>query len=218
MVGRIRAERGSETRKLILATAERLFAERGVNAVSNRQIGEAAGQGNIAAVSYHFGSKIDLIRTIARGHAEQVEQVRIRMLPGVMGSAEVRDWVACLVRPITEHMAALGSPTWYARFAAQVMADPVLHQATVDDSTSSPTVQALLEGLNRCLPDLPDVVHTERGVMARHLIVQMSVERERALAEGLPTLQSSWGELTTRLIDAITGLWLAPVTEHHEHQ
>lgn len=221
-MARTRVERGNETRQLIMATAERLFAERGVNAVSNRQIGEAAGQGNIAAVGYHFGSKVDLVRAIASGHAERVEQVRIGMLPEVAGSTEVRDWVACLVRPITEHMAALGNPTWHARFSAQVMSDPALHQATVDDAMSSPTVQALLEGLNRCLPDLPDVVHAERGAMARHLIVQMSVERERdrerALAEGLPIWQSSWDELATRLIDAIVGLWLAPVTRRDEHE
>jgi len=202
-----------------MATAERLFAERGVNAVSNRQISEAAGQGNIAAVGYHFGSKVDLICTIARTHAERVEQIRVRQLPETVGSNEVRDWVACLVRPITEHMAELGSPTWYARFAAQVMADPALRRVTVDDSMNSPTGQALLKGLNRCLPDLPATVHVERGVMTRHLIIQMSVERERALAEGLPTFQPSWSDLATSLIDAITGLWVAPATERDErHQ
>ncbi|WP_433868911.1 TetR family transcriptional regulator [Saccharopolyspora sp. CA-218241] len=195
-----------------MTTAERLFGEHGVHAVSNRQIGEAAGQGNSAAVSYHFGTKVDLIRAIAHGHAEQVEALRAGLLPRVIRSAEVRDWVGCLVRPITEHMAALGSPTWYARFSAQVMTDPALHQATVEDSMSSPTVHALLEGLNRCLPDLPQLVHAERGTMARHLIVHMCVERERALAEGSSTFQSSWDELATSLTDAISGLWQAPVT------
>ncbi|MYS36760.1 TetR family transcriptional regulator [Streptomyces sp. KhCrAH-43] len=216
MGDRARAERGNETRQLIMAAAERLFAERGVHVVSNRQIGEAAGQANSAAVGYHFGSKTDLVRAVARLHAEEVERLRIQMLPQVVGSGEVRDWVACLVRPITDHMAALGSPTWYARFTAQVMSDPSLHQATVEDSMSSPTVQALLEGLNRCLPQLPPMVHAERGVMARHLIIQMCVERERALAEGLQTFQASWDQLATSLTDAITGIWLAPVTARDE--
>ncbi|SEG95299.1 hypothetical protein SAMN05444920_10930 [Nonomuraea solani] len=31
----------------------------------------------------------------------------------------VRDWVACLVRSFTGHLAALGGPTWYARFCVQ---------------------------------------------------------------------------------------------------
>jgi hypothetical protein len=48
--------------------------------------------------------------------------------------------------------------------------------------------------------------------MARHLTAQMCAERERALAVGAPTLQPSWDDLATGLIDAIVGLWLAPVT------
>ena len=47
----------SPTRELLLNTAERLFAEHGVAAVSNRQICEAAGQGNNYAIGYHFGSR-----------------------------------------------------------------------------------------------------------------------------------------------------------------
>jgi AcrR family transcriptional regulator len=57
-----RAERNDVTRERILTAAERLFAEHGVSAVSNRQVAEAAGQGNTAVVGYHFGTKADLIR------------------------------------------------------------------------------------------------------------------------------------------------------------
>jgi len=45
-----RTDRASLTREAILIAAERLFAEHGVFAVSNRQVSEAAGQGNNAAV------------------------------------------------------------------------------------------------------------------------------------------------------------------------
>ncbi|MEE2042974.1 TetR family transcriptional regulator, partial [Nocardiopsis tropica] len=37
-------------------------------------------------------------------------------------------------------------------------------------------------------------------------------EHERALAEGEPTPRGSWHEAATGLTDALTGLWLAPVT------
>ena len=56
----VRAERASTTQEAILKAAERLYAEHGVFAVSNRQVSEAAGQGNNAAVGYHFGTKADL--------------------------------------------------------------------------------------------------------------------------------------------------------------
>ena len=56
------SDRSSGTREVILQAAERLFAERGMHAVSNRQISEAAPQGNNAAVCYHFGARTDLLR------------------------------------------------------------------------------------------------------------------------------------------------------------
>jgi AcrR family transcriptional regulator len=213
MAGRtLRAERVSETRERILDAAERLFAEHGVFAVSNRQVSEAAGQGNNTAVSYHFGSKADLVRAIARRHAEPIDQVRVRMLAEIGDSTEVRDWVSCLVRPSIEHLAALGSPTWFARFGAQAMTDPALREIMIDEALTSPALQQILDGLNRCLPALPAEVRTERGNMARQLMVHVSAERERALAEGTPTPRSSWHDAATGLIDAIAGLWLAPVT------
>lgn len=208
----IRTERAGTTRELILAAAERLFAERGVYGVSNRQISEAAGQGNNAAVGYHFGTKADLVRAISRKHTEQIEVSRARMVREVEGSADVRDWVTCLVRPFTEHMATRGSPTWFARFGAQVMTDPALRQILVEEGLNTPALHQILLGLNRCRPDLPAEVRAERHDMARQLMVHMWAERERALADGTATPRASWAEAGTGLIDAMVGLWLAPVT------
>jgi AcrR family transcriptional regulator len=206
-----RAARVSATREQILTAAERLFAEYGVSAVSNRQISQAAEQGNNAAVGYHFGTKTDLVRAVVRRHDDGVERLRRQHLAEIGDSTDVRDWVACLVRPSTEHLAALGSPTWYARFSAQLMTDPALRDVMVAECLGSPSLQRVVDGLNRCLPDLPIDVRLERGDMARQLIVHMCAERERALAEGTPTPRLSWHEAASGLIDAIVGLWLAPV-------
>jgi AcrR family transcriptional regulator len=214
-----RAERGSATRELILSTAERLFAEHGVFAVSNRQVSEAAGQGNNAAVGYHVGTKLDLIRAIVRKHTDQIERLRGQMLAEIGDSTDLRDWVTCLVRPSTEHLAALGNPTWFARFGAQLMTDPALREIMFEESlSSSAALQQVVAGMFRCLPDLPADVRQERGDMARQLMVHMIAERERALAEGTPTPRASWHEAGTGLIDAIVGLWLAPVTQTREEE
>ena len=213
MAGRtMRPPRGSATREVILDTAERLFAERGIHTVSNRQIGEEAAQGNNAAVNYHFGTKDDLVRAIARKHADQMERIRVSMVAETAGSVDLRAWVACLVRPFTEHLADLGSPTWYARFCVQVSSDPALHEIMVEEALTSASLRILLVGLNQCLPDLPAAVREERSIMARYLTAQMCAERERALAEGGVTLQASWEALADSLVDALAGLWLAPVT------
>jgi AcrR family transcriptional regulator len=206
-----RAVRANETRELILTAAERLFAEHGVVAVSNRQVSEAAGQGNNAAVGYHFGTKADLVRAIVRRHSVEVERIREGLLAGTGDSTQVRDWVSCLVRPSVEHLAELDSPTWYARFSAQVMTDPTLREIMIEESLSSPALLRVLDGLNRCLPELPVEVRIERGDMARQLLVHTVAERERALAENTPTPRRTWHDAATGLIDAITGMWLAPV-------
>ena len=62
--------RGDATRELILLTAERLFAERGIEAVPLRDIGLAAGQKNNVAVQYHFGDRENLVVAIAAYRAD----------------------------------------------------------------------------------------------------------------------------------------------------
>lgn len=125
----VRAEQVSATRESILTAAERLYAEQGVYAVSNRQVSEAAGQGNNAAVGYHFGTKADLVRAIVRKHFVRIEQVRLRLLAELdEESADIRDWVACLVRPLTEHLAELG----------QALLVRPLHRAGDDRSGAAP--------------------------------------------------------------------------------
>ena len=207
-----RAVRGGATRELLLGTAERLFAERGVFAVSNRKVSAAAGQANNAAVGYHVGTKTDLVRAIAHRRNEEIEQLRRQIVGDLGGSADLRDWIACLVRPITDHLAALGHPSWFARFRAQVMTDPELRKIMIGEALTAPSLQRVLDGLNRCLPDLPEDVYRERWDMSRQLIEHMCAERERALAEGAPTTRVSWHATATGLIDALVGIWLSPVT------
>ncbi|WP_329048387.1 TetR/AcrR family transcriptional regulator [Amycolatopsis sp. NBC_01488] len=208
----VKAARASATRESILVTAERLFAEHGVQVVSNRHISEAAGQGNNAAVNYHFGTKVDLVRAIVRKHAEPMERLRAELVEATGDDAGLREWVACLVRPSTTYLRELGAPTWFARFSAQVMTDPALRAIIAEESLASPALARAVEGLNRCLDGLPADVRAERSDMARQLMIHMTAERERALAEGTPTPRATWDDAGTGLIDAVTGLLLAPVT------
>jgi AcrR family transcriptional regulator len=213
----VRSERASSTQEAILAAAERLYAEHGMFAVSNRQVSEAAGQGNNAAVGYHFGTKADLVLAIEQKHREHIEQLREEMVADTARGAEMRDWVGCLVRPLTEHLAALGqdgSPTWYARFAAQAMTDPAYYNIVVKDALSSPSLVEVIDGINRCLPNLPTGVRYERNIMARNLLIHTCADLERSLAAGASLARPSWRAVATGLIDAVVGLWLAPVTPH----
>lgn len=211
----IAVDRAYATREAILTAAERLYAEHGVLAVSNRQISEAAGQGNNTAVGYHFGTRADLVRAIARRHSAAVEELRARMLAGLGAGADLRDWVRCLVHPSTEHLARAGTPSWFARFTAQVMTEPSLRSAVAVETLSSPSLARTVEGLSRCLPELPADVRAERSAMTRQLLIHTMAERERALAEGDDTPRANWREAAIGLTDALVGLWLAPVTSRN---
>jgi hypothetical protein len=92
------------------------------------------------------------------------------------------------------------------------MPDPSHRDLVSEEALASSSVLHIVEGLNRCLPDLPESVRVERNAMARQLIVNMFAERERALADGAPTAHPSWDAMATSLVDGITGLLLAPVT------
>ncbi|MQA93638.1 MAG: TetR family transcriptional regulator [Streptosporangiales bacterium] len=205
-----RPTRGSRTRALIVDVAERLFAERGIAAVSNRQIGEAAGQGNNSAVGYHFGTKADLVRAIVRRHTEAMEHRRAELIAELDDSAELRDWVGCLVRPVTDHLASLPAPTWFGRFLAQADAEPTLRQVIIDEVAGTPAMRRVVEGLARLRPHLPEQVRLERGAMARILIVHVTAERESALHDGAATPRATWDDTARGLTAAICGIWQVP--------
>ena len=195
-----------------MEAAERLFAERGLADVSSRQIAEAAGQGNVTAVSYHFGDRTGLVRAIMARHGEQADVFRRRHLDAVSGSTDIRDWVGCLVRPVTERLEALGTPSWNARFTVQVMADPVLRAVISEEAVARPCLREILDGLAVCVGHLSTRTRVVRGAMARNLINHTCADRERALAEDTDPVPGSWEETADELTDAIVGLLTAPST------
>ncbi|MBI4577658.1 MAG: TetR/AcrR family transcriptional regulator [Planctomycetes bacterium] len=67
------------TRERILEAAERLFAERGLEATSLRAI-TAMARVNLAAVHYHFGSKDGLIEAIFARRVEPLNRERLDRL------------------------------------------------------------------------------------------------------------------------------------------
>jgi AcrR family transcriptional regulator len=193
---------------MILHAAEELFAERGVFAVSNRQVSEAAGQRNSSAVGYHFGTKADLVLAIVDTHARAIEEHRARLLVEIEGSTELRDWITALVVPYVDHLASIGPTSYYARFSAQAMTDPALRAVVYEAALESPSIRKIVHGLRRCVASLPPSAQRIRSDMARQLILHMSAEREREAG----TDSSGWDEFGVDLVDAIVGMWSAPVS------
>jgi len=68
-----------DTKELILDTAERLFAEHGIDAVSLRTIISEAGV-NLAAIHYHYGSKDSLVKEVFARRILPVNRQRLTLL------------------------------------------------------------------------------------------------------------------------------------------
>ncbi len=80
------AETATLTRERVLDAAERLFAERGFHGASVREI-TARARCNVAAVNYHFGSKLNLYAEVFRRRLAALREHRIARVRATLDSA-----------------------------------------------------------------------------------------------------------------------------------
>jgi AcrR family transcriptional regulator len=94
---------GGPKLKLVEA-AEKLFAEKGFEAVSVRDITKEAGA-NVAAVNYHFGSRDGLVIAVISRYIMPVNQERlVRLERAERSGGDVREIIAAFVKPIVEQV------------------------------------------------------------------------------------------------------------------
>jgi len=93
----------SKPKQKILEAAERLFAERGFDAVSVRDITKLA-ETNVASVNYHFGDRENLVLLVISRILDPVTEERLARLEGVE-----RKWSGKAV-PLEELLDALVRP------------------------------------------------------------------------------------------------------------
>lgn len=102
----------AETKSKILDAAERLFAGRGIEATSIRDIIGAA-EVNLGAVNYHFGGKRDLAAAVFSRRLEPLNQRRLALLAAAEQNAggrapKLETLIEAMVRPVVEGSFAAG--------------------------------------------------------------------------------------------------------------
>ncbi|MEV6162156.1 helix-turn-helix domain-containing protein [Streptomyces sp. NPDC052052] len=110
------------TKLYLIATAERLFAEHGINAVSMRKIAADAGQRNDNAVKYHFDSKQGLVDAIFEHRQVPIDARRVALIDTFDSEGRGSDPYAiaeAFVRPLAELLDGAPSGSWYLRFCVQ---------------------------------------------------------------------------------------------------
>jgi AcrR family transcriptional regulator len=114
------------TRDRILDTAERLFAEHGLQQVSTRDITHAAAA-NVGAINYYFGGKEGLIEAIFNRRLTPMNHKRIATLEALeKGGAHprVEDLLDALIRPAVEYCADPDSGSaYFSRLMGRVLGE-----------------------------------------------------------------------------------------------
>ncbi len=191
----------------IVRAAEQLFAERGIDGVSLRQIGVTAGNGNNSAVQYHFGSKEELIRAIFEYRLPNLYERR-RMLIARGRPADLRSWVECYALPILEQGEQKGSH--YLGFVAMLQQHgrrDVLEHIGEDFRRSIPD---FADQLKQLLPHVPEPLRTHRVHQALAFSIQAAADREQAQAAGENVLP--FAVHVSDLLDGLLGFLQAPVS------
>lgn len=89
------------TKKRILDAAEELFARRGFDGASLRQVTSTADV-NLAAVNYHFGSKERLIEEVFRRRLDILNGQRLDALKQLQAAATLEDVLKAFIQPALE--------------------------------------------------------------------------------------------------------------------
>ncbi len=172
----------SATQERILDEAERLLARGGVQGVTTREIVEAAEQRNPSAVTYHFGSRQNLLLEILARRGGPIDEARGELLAATGKRPALRELVACLVVP---YCSLLGSEAGrsYLRIVAQLRGRFAVWRVESDSDTTR-NLAAVLDAVEEQL-DASPAVRRERVVAMMLLLTGMSAERARRIDDGV---------------------------------
>jgi AcrR family transcriptional regulator len=193
------------TRERVLVAAERLFATRGVDAVSVRDITEAAGA-NLAAVNYHFGSKRGLVVAIVERRADQLAQRRSELLDELEAadSVELRSVIRAMVLPTAELVAADPSGPFYVSFLAALDDHPEL--VPVLDVFDAST-DRYLHVLARATPGMPEPERVVRFAVAKFLAYRLLGQPDGPIQTWIRRHGVVLDDPVASLIDLVTGMF-----------
>jgi AcrR family transcriptional regulator len=213
---RERSETGTDGR--ILESAIALFAERGFDQVTVREIADHAGA-NPAAISYYFGAKEQLIKQVMRSVIAPLNKERLAALAALEargGKSKVEDVVRAMVEPTVGACKNDSGPQrHYARILVLSFA---LRQPFVDEVMSEQTDEVALKFVKAFSAALPGTDAREIywrfdfmvGSMIHILLDSSRNDRIKQLSGGLCDTSSA-DAIIDQLVAFIAGGFKAPV-------
>lgn len=209
---------GPVTRRRLIEAAECLFAERGAEAVSLREIALAAGQRNTHTVQYHFGAKRALVDAVFEHRMAPVNARRVAMLDAFEAQGRGGDPYAlaeAFVVPLAEMLGDIGRPSWYLRFCvrAAYTGDPALPARP----SGSAQEEHLVSGVRRirarveeALDHLPPALRADRWAYFASSCTHALADREHRIEAGPHDELTPTPVFVAGLVDAAVAVLTAP--------
>lgn len=190
----------------LIRAAERLFAERGSDQVSLREVTTEAGATNASAVQYHFGGRRGLIRAVLAKHDIDVERRRHELLDAYEAGdrTDIRVLAHALVQPLADELGNDDGGLGYLQLLSDLFnrPDPPYEPGAVEDpSYSVNRWRALVVPLLT-----PEAIRLHRRFDALRFTVSELARRGR-------TGRKDHRLFTSQLVDLVTGLLLTPVSD-----
>jgi len=204
------------TRARIVAAAERLFAERGIDATSLAEISKAASQRNRSAVQYHFGGKEGVIHAVLDKHTPGIELRRHAMLDEIeaAGPPQLRELAQALVLPVAEKLDDPDGGRPFLRVNAQLIGHPRF--ALLDLHTER--INSGADRLNRLMmttvPDWPEALRAPRWLLIIGLLFHGMADYAQLLEAGEKGEREAppRGLFVSNLIDSVVAVLEAPIS------
>lgn len=193
----------TDTRARLLSAAERLFAERGIDAVSLREITRESGARNAIAAQYHFDDRAGLVQAILDKHVPDVEARRHALLDEyeARDGSDLRALAGALVRPLAAKLADPDGGAEFLQIYAELM--DKTSQATTDSASSLQRWRDLVEPL---LDEDTARLH-RRFTVILHTVNELARRARSGRTRGDDRLFTSY------LIDTVEALLSAPVSD-----
>jgi AcrR family transcriptional regulator len=202
-----------DTRTRIKVAARKLFAERGVEAVTVREIVAAAGARNGGSLNYYFGSKEGLISELISDLFKAWSQGWLQGfadLEKAGGAPGVREVITVLVMGADAFPGVDPNPT-AARFIASVLHTRRAMVREIMDQLNYTIFNHLLKYIARLRPDIPRDVMNQRLIYLSWYLISVQSAHEASLAGRVRSEVWMNYDPKANIIDTATGLVEAPI-------
>jgi len=203
------------TRARIVSAAERLFAERGIDATTLAEINRAANQRNRSAVQYHFGNKEGVIHAILDKHTPGIELRRHAMLDEIEMDDEpgLRALAKALVLPVAEKLDDPDGGRAFLRLNAQLIGHPSFPLLSLHAQRINRGADRLNRMIVATVPDWPEALWVPRWLLLIGLLFHGMADYARLLeASGASGEAPPRGLFVNNLIDSVIAILEAPIS------